>query len=31
MDPIFEYPIFDSAREKMKSFIRQLEKPQEAL
>ena len=29
MDPIFEQPIFDSAREKMKRFIRQLEKSQE--
>ena len=29
MDPIFEHPVFDSAREKMKRFIRQLEKPQE--
>ena len=31
MDPIFEHPVFDSAREKMKHFIRQLEKSQEAL
>ena len=31
MDPIFEHPVFDSAREKMKCFIRQLEKSQEAL
>ena len=31
MDPIFEHPVFDSAREKMKRFIRQLEKLQEAL
>ena len=30
MDPIFEHPVFDSAREKMKHFITQLEKPQEA-
>ena len=30
MDPIFEYPVFDSARENMKRFIRQLEKSQEA-
>ena len=30
MDPIFEHPVFDSAREKMKRFIRQLEKSQEA-
>ena len=29
MDPIFEHPIFDAAREKMKRFIRQLEKSQE--
>ena len=29
MDPIFEYPVSDSAREKMKRFIRQLEKSQE--
>ena len=29
MDPIFEHPVFDSAREKVLSFIRQLEKPQE--
>ena len=26
MDPIFEHPVFDLAREKMKRFIRQLEK-----
>ena len=31
MDPIFQHPVFDSATEKMKRFIRQLEKPQEAL
>ena len=31
MDPIFEHPVFDSAREKMKRVIRQLEKSQEAL
>ena len=31
MDPIFQHPVFDLAREKMKRFIRQLEKPQEAL
>ena len=31
MDPIFEHPVLDSAREKMKRFIRQLEKSQEAL
>ena len=30
MDPIFEHPVFGSAREKMKRFIRQLEKSQEA-
>ena len=29
MDPIFEYPVFDSAREKMKRFIKQLVKQQE--
>ena len=31
MDPIFEYPVFDSAREKVKCVIRQLEIPPEAL
>ena len=31
MGPIFEHPVFDSAREQMKFVIRQLEKPQEAL
>ena len=31
MDPIFEHLAFDSAREKMKRFIRQLKKSQEAL
>ena len=31
MDPVFEHPVFDSAREKMKRFIRQLEKLQEVL
>ena len=31
MDPVFEHPVFDSAREKMKRFIRQLEKSQGAL
>ena len=31
MDPIFEHPVFDLAREKMKRFITQLEKSQEAL
>ena len=30
-DPIFEHPVFDSAREKVKHVMRQLEKPQEAL
>ena len=30
MDPIFEHPVFDSAREKMKVFIRQIEQSQEA-
>ena len=30
MDPIFEHPVFDSAREKMKRFIRQFQKLQEA-
>ena len=30
MDPIFEHPIFDLARDKMKCFIRQFEKSQEA-
>ena len=29
MDPFFEHPIFDKAKEKILSFIRQLEKPQE--
>ena len=29
MDPIFEHPVFDSAKEKMKRFIRQIEKLQE--
>ena len=29
MNPIFEHPVFDSAREKVKRFIRQLEKPKE--
>ena len=28
MDSIFEYPVFDSARERVKYVIRQLEKPQ---
>ena len=31
MDPIFEHRVFDLGREKMKHFIRQLEKSQEAL
>ena len=31
MDPIFEYPIFDSARERVKCVINQLEKTQEVL
>ena len=31
MDPTFEHPVFHSAREKMKHFIRHLEKSQEAL
>ena len=30
MDPVFEHPVFDSAREKMERFIRHLEKSQEA-
>ena len=29
MDPIFEHPIFDSAREKVKCAMEQLEKSQE--
>ena len=29
MDPIFQHPVFDSAREKVKYVIKQLEKPQE--
>ena len=29
MDPIFEHPVFDSTREKMKRFIRQFGKSQE--
>ena len=29
VDRIFEHPVFDSAREKVKRVIRQLEKPQE--
>ena len=31
MDPIFQHPVFDSAREKVNRVIKQLEKPQEAL
>ena len=31
VDPTFEYPVFDLAREKLKRVIRQLKKPQEAL
>ena len=31
MESIFEHPVFDSAREKVKRVIRQLEKPSEAL
>ena len=31
MDPIFEHPVSDSAREKMKHFIRHLEKSKEPL
>ena len=31
MDPIFEHPVFDSAGEKLKRVIKQLEKLQEAL
>ena len=31
MDPIFKHRVFDSAREKMKRVIRQLEKSQETL
>ena len=31
MNPVFEHPVLDSAREKMKRFIRQLEKSQETL
>ena len=31
IDPICEHPVFDSAREKLKRVIRQLEKEQEAL
>ena len=31
MNPIFERPVFDSAREKLKLVIRQLEKPQKPL
>ena len=31
MDPIFEHTVFDSAREKVKHAMRQLEKPPEVL
>ena len=31
MNPVFENLVFDSVREKMKRFIRRLEKSQEAL
>ena len=31
LDPIFEHPVFDSARERIKRVIRQLKKLQEAL
>ena len=31
MHPIFEHPVFDSAREKVKRVVKLLEKPQEAL
>ena len=31
MDPIFEHPVLDSAREKVKHVMIQLEKPQEPL
>ena len=31
MHPIFQHPVFDSAREKVNRVIKQLEKPQEAL
>ena len=30
MDPIFEHPVFDSAQERVKCVIKQLEKLQEA-
>ena len=29
MDPIFEHPVFNSARKKVEHVMRQLEKPQE--
>ena len=29
MDPIFEHPVFDLSKEKIKRVIRQLKKPQE--
>ena len=31
MDPIFEHPVFDLAREKVKHIMRQIEKSQEVL
>ena len=31
MDPIFEHPVFDSTRKRVKCVIKELEKPQEAL
>ena len=31
MDPIFEHPVFDLAREKLKRFIRHFEKPHKNL
>ena len=31
MDPTFEHPVFDSAMEKVKRVIRQLEKPPKSL
>ena len=31
MDPIFEYPVFDSARKSVKCVKKQLKKPQEHL
>ena len=29
MDPIYEHPVFDSAKEKVKRALEQLKKPQE--